>query len=159
MKRLGLLLAIVCLLGVSTANAQSTFKKGDCTANVMLGVGAGLPVSGSFEWSVASGFIKGNNGSIGVGPYVGFRIPLGKDQVGCLDVSARAAFHYQFVEKLDTYIGLGLGMWGTTNNGFAAGLGISGYLGARYYFWNNIGLCTELGYGISYFSIGACFKL
>lgn len=158
MKRLGLLLTIVCLLGISTANAQNTFGKGDCTANLMIGVGSGLPVSGSMEWPIVSGLIKGR-ASIGLGPYVGFRIPLGTNQVGCLDVSARAAFHYQFVEKLDTYVGLGLGMWGTFDGKFGAGLGISGYLGARYYFWDNIGLCTELGYGISYFSIGACFKL
>ena len=158
MKRLGLLLTIVCLLGISTANAQSTFGKGDCTANLMVGVGSGLPVSGSMEWPIVSGLIKGR-ASIGLGPYVGFRIPLGTSHVGCLDVSARAAFHYQFVEKLDTYVGLGLGMWGTFDGKFGAGLGISGYLGARYYFWDNIGLCTELGYGISYFSIGACFKL
>ena len=158
MKRLGLLLTIVCLLGISTANAQSTFGKGDCAANLMVGVGSGLPVSGSMEWPIASGLIKGR-ASIGLGPYVGFRIPLGTNQVGCLDVSARAAFHYQFVEKLDTYVGLGLGMWGTFDDKFGAGLGVSGYLGARYYFWDHIGLCTELGYGISYFSIGACFKL
>jgi len=158
MKRLGLILAILCMFGM-VANAQNTFKKGDCTANLMLGVGAGLPISGSAEWAVASGFINGN-ASIGVGPYVGFRIPLGTNQFGCLDISARAAFHYQFVEKLDTYIGLGLGLWNNFHKeGYNAGFGVSGYLGARYYFWNNIGLCTEFGYGISYFSIGACFKL
>lgn len=158
MKRLGLLLAILCMFGI-VANAQQDFQKGNCYFNAGVGIGYGLPISVSAEWAVAANMIKGNNGAIGVGAYLDFN-PLIEGNIG-FNIAARADFHYQWVEKLDTYAGIGLGFFGRNNDGdFRANPHVSAFVGARYYFWNKIGLYAEAGggLGLGALSIGACFK-
>ena len=86
----------------------------------------------------------------------------------------RAAYHfakYVAVDKLDLYAGLMLGSaYASVNFSSTApcnntGLYSSGsvfaysfYAGLRYRFNDKIGLYTELGYGMSYFSFGVNFK-
>lgn len=88
----------------------------------------------------------------------------------------RGAFHFgRFIpnEKLDVYAGLMLGndfahsSYSTTSLcpdhreffGQTYGGGVfSVYAGARYRFTNRIGIFGELGYGISYLTIGVNFK-
>lgn len=161
MKKLGLLLAFVCMFGM-VANAQNDFQKGNCIINAGLGIGYGIPVSASAEWAVATNMINGNNGAIGVGPFLSFNLPTGSRYMG-FDLGVKGSFHYQWVDKLDTYAGLALAFHGYNDyyNNFYSGVGISALVGARYYFWDNIGLYSELGGGTSYWgwTIGACFKL
>jgi len=160
MKRLSLLLAILCMFGIA-ANAQQDFQKGNCILNAGVGVGYGLPVAVSAEWPIVTNMIKGNNGALGLGPYVGLNLPLSSDQYLSFDVSARLAFHYQWVEKLDTYAGINVGFHGYNDDKFYPGVHASAFVGVRYYFWDSIGLFSEIGGGLKYgaFSIGACFKL
>lgn len=162
MKRLGLLLAIMCMFGV-VANAQQDFQKGNCILNAGVGVGYGVPVSVSAEWPVATNMIKGRNGAIGIGPYIGFNLPCIDRNMG-FDLGFRGAFHYQWPEKLDTYAGLNLSFHGYNDKDvdeFKSGVACSLFVGARYYFWNKVGLFAEIGGGLNFgaLSIGACFKL
>lgn len=160
MKRLGLLLAILCMFGM-VANAQQDFQKGNCILNAGVGVGYGVPIAVSAEWPIATNMINGNNGAIGLGPYVGFNIPC-IDKNPSFDLGARCAFHYQWPEKLDTYAGLNVSFHGyKDNNVFHPSIGCSLFIGARYYFWDTIGLFAEIGGGFNYgaLSVGACFKL
>ncbi len=85
-------------------------------------------------------------------------------------IGVRGSFHYPFVDKLDTYAGILLGYniasskeFGTTIPGWdysysAGGVVYSGYIGARYYIKDAFALMAELGYGISYLTLGVALK-
>ncbi|MDR2910675.1 MAG: hypothetical protein LBV47_04835 [Bacteroidales bacterium] len=178
--------AIVILFAVSVTNAQDVFKKGDLVFNAGVGVNNSLysgngykstiPVAISGEYGVAENLIGGDNGSIGVGGYLGYT--GSKYDAGIADfsvkyssiiVGARGTFHYQFVNKLDTYAGLMLGydvvsskVTGTLAGGYAAsasGFSSSFFLGARYWFAPAVGAFAELGSGISNCTLGVAFRL
>lgn len=84
-------------------------------------------------------------------------------------IGARGSFHYPLVDNLDTYAGILLGYnvvsakeIGTIPVGYNASSSsgiFSGYVGARYYFTEQIGAMAELGTGIAYFNIGVAVKL
>ena len=92
-------------------------------------------------------------------------------------VGARAAYHFgKFIKvpKLDLYAGLMLGYdfahysYSTTSvypnhydNSYQSygGFAFSIYGGARYRFTDKVGAFAELGYGISFFTLGVNFKL
>lgn len=180
MKKVFLLLALVCLLGVSS-QAQEILKKGDIVVDARVGFGsynafyrmALPPISVTGEYGIVDNLIAGKNGSIGVGAYVGVAgYKYVEDKLFRMTVGARAAFHYQFIDKLDTYAGIMLGLdirnfkdyYYYTPDELAdrytkMGLAHSEFVGARYYFTDNIAVNAEFGYGISYFSVGASFKL
>ncbi len=87
-------------------------------------------------------------------------------------VGARANYHILLIDKLDLYggvmAGFQFGSYSITgdpgfNNGwvshpsstsFVAGI----YIGGRYFLTNNFGLFGELGYNISWLTLGATFK-
>jgi len=45
------------------------------------------------------------------------------------------------------------------NGSYGSALGLSLYLGARYFVSPKVALFAELGYGIAYFNLGAAFRL
>lgn len=146
-----MILAVAAVLCMATATqAQETFSKGNLVGTVGIGVGAnyGLPISGALDWSVTS--LWDDKSNLGVGVLVGLGID---DPMWCL-IGGRVSLHYQFVDKLDTYVGTTLGYIVAGGSKF----GWDAYVGARYYFWNNIGLFAEIGAGWSNFTIGASFK-
>ncbi len=49
--------------------------------------------------------------------------------------------------------------WDYTNSGYGSGMGLTGFVGGRYYFSKNIGAFAEVGYGVSYLTLGAAIKL
>lgn len=193
MKRISIILTVLCCLVGFTANAQ-VFSKGDVVLNGTIGIGSlsgyslGLPpIALSGEFCIVDNLFD-ENSSIGVGALVG----MGryktvhediwgkyKNTYNRLAFSARGAFHYNFVKNLDTYAGLGLGLYvnnskykytyndeyigvelenqkaSETNMGFA----FSFFAGARYYFSPNFGVVAELGYGMTYLSLGVTYKL
>ncbi|MDR1644769.1 MAG: hypothetical protein LBS05_02935 [Tannerellaceae bacterium] len=143
--------------------------------NLGIGLGSYIPIEASFEHSIVDGLIDGQNGAIGLGGYLGYYSysdsygALGKWSYSDIVVGARGAFHYQFVDKLDTYAGLMLGYdivsakWkgdgvfdGTAS---ASAFTSSFFAGARYYFSPTIAAYGELGYGIAYLSVGVSLKL
>jgi hypothetical protein len=158
------------LLLVSSANAQDIFRKGAQRLNAGIGIGSGIPVEVSYERSVVDGLIQDtDNGAIGVGAYASwYHDNTANWSYNYYILGARGAFHYQFVEKLDTYAGLMLGYNIATSswagNGAAIGTAsgsaftFSTFIGARYFFKPSIGVYAEAGYGISFISAGVTFS-
>jgi hypothetical protein len=136
------------------------------------------PVSLSFEKGID---VSGT--PIGVGGFLGFA--TSKSSVSYLGdyywsytyiiVAARGSYHFELIkdEKWDTYVGLMLGYrFGkstfhdpTGNYGYATsnvGLGGPAYSffgGARYKIANNMNVFGEIGYGVSFLTLGLDFKI
>jgi hypothetical protein len=179
MKKNLILTALVLCIAV-TAGAQNTFNKGDKVLNLGIGLGNAIyigdyykmvvpPVSASLEVGIIDNLFD-EKSSIGVGGYVGFM--SSKWDYSYLDehytisdliLSSKASFHYQLVDKLDTYAGLLVGFRFEFDNDpdydySSSGLKIAEYVGARYYFTPSFAGMAELGYGISYLNLGVALK-
>jgi hypothetical protein len=162
-------------------NAQNTFSKGDNNINLGVGIGSTLggtgyatstpPLSISYERGIIDNLFD-DKSSLGLGAYLGYASNkwsaanyYWKNNYTIFGV--RGALHYQLVDRLDTYAGLMLGYESISSSvsgegsGVApvsSGLGLSLFLGGRYYFSDNIGAFAELGYGIAYLQLGVSFK-
>ena len=190
MKKLLLSLVAVCFLGLGV-QAQEVFHKGDIVGNLQIGVGTyegygiGIPpTSISVDVGAFDNLIQGKNGSIGIGGYFGFgtyRDVYKVDNIRYKDrtirtcIGARGTFHYQFVDNLDTYAGVMLGLYtynhkhvvSADNNSLVpddpvrssgAGFAHSEFVGVRYYFNDSFGVGAEAGYGFTYISAGITLK-
>lgn len=151
-------LAALCALGLAaTAQAQDTFRKGDQVLNLGIGLGRETavmsipPISGFYERSVADGII--DKGSFGLG--LQGEIATFRGAGLALFVGPRASFHYEFVDRLDTYFGIQAGLYFFGSAAFEA----DGVLGARYYLSEKFGIFGEFGTGLSVFKVGASFYL
>ena len=132
-KKLLLLVAIISFLGLG-AQAQSTMSKGQLVGSVKVGFSDyGLPIGVAADYGFVSGFINGK-GAVSVGGELGLYL---SNEYTHLSLAARGNFHYEFVQNLDTYLGLNLGLVGRS---FA----LNGHLGARYYF-GKFGVGLEFG--------------
>lgn len=185
MKKLFLIGAM--LLGLGAQAQNDTFSQG--TKVVGAGIGLGVyssgsmvvpPIAASFEYSIKDNLFD-DKSSIGVGAYAGY---YGLDyKTSTLNVAqgykssnfvlgGRGALHYQFVDKLDTYIGLMLGYRVTSNSHYGysgpivldatstnSGSAWSSFIGARYYFTDRLAANLEFGYGIAAAHIGVSYKL
>lgn len=177
MKKLLLLLFVAVFSLTQLVAQESTFKKGDKVLN--LGIGFGSTFYGSFygsqtpalsaslEVGVKDGIL--DKGSIGVGGYLGYSSATWTNyyKTSNFIIGARGTFHYPLVNKLDTYTGLLLGYniynykyeTGYLGSGSStSGLILAWYLGARYYFTDKFAVMGELGYGVSYLTLGVSFK-
>lgn len=184
MKKLLALLFIAFFALTQMTGQDPTFSKGDKVLNLGLGLGTTLytgsyyklqvpPVSGSLEIGIVDEVLE--KGVVGVGPYVGFAsykweyLDWGWKYTNII-LGARGNFHYPLIDKLDTYTGLLIGFnivssseFGTSIPGFdysttSSGLVWSWFVGARYYFTENIAAMIELGYGIAYLNLGVALK-
>lgn len=171
---------------ISAANAQDVFRKGDAALNIGVGFGgvyfgSGVstvipPLGVSFDYAVVSDLINGNNGSIGVGAYLGYsagRVKVNhtvsnKTLINNLTIGVRGSFHYQFVRNLDTYATLMLGyhhaattfsVGGVKSSSNAGALAWGTSIGARYYFSETFGVHAELGYGVSIIQAGITLRM
>ncbi|MDY5859259.1 MAG: hypothetical protein SPK09_08600 [Porphyromonas sp.] len=154
-----IILGALCALGLfSTANAQDTFRKNDNVLNVGIGLSTENltvslpPLSATYERCVADGIIE--NGSLGIG--VQAEVLAYKGAGVALFAGPRLAFHYEFTENLDTYIGVQAGLAFASSR---ASFGVDGVLGARYYLGEKWGVFGELGTGLSTFKLGATFRM
>jgi hypothetical protein len=179
------LLAIAIAIMFSVSSYAQEFEEGDKVLNLGIGFGSTLyagslystsipPVSASFEIGVKDGVL--DEGSIGVGGYVGFSrnkweyLGWGYNYTNFI-LGARGVFHYPFMDKLDTYAGLMLGfrvvsskefgdaVFGYNYSASSSGLASAFFVGGRYYFSDNLAAMMELGYGISYINLGIALKL
>lgn len=146
-----------------------------------------IPLQVSYERCVADNLIDGN-ASIGVGGNISYGTRAksttrtdeynikykSKCRYNCLDVAAFCNFHYQFVDKLDTYVGMqiggGTGFWKAKEKidgekvakatGSSADVVWGMYLGARYYVADSFSIYSELGGGIhtSIFKVGVSYR-
>lgn len=181
MKKLVFLLAAL-VMGVTTMNAQSVFNKQSNVVNVGIGFGGmgyvsdatSLPaISASYEKGIVDGLIKGR-AAVGVGGILAYKSAswkyYGDYKVTWTDIviGARGAFHYQFVDKLDTYAGLTLGYtvetvkdsWEGNQATYDeyGGFIHSEFIGVRYYFSDGFAVMAELGAGITALNVGVAFK-
>lgn len=170
------MVVVLCLSFSFGTFAQDVFNKGDKVVNLGIGIGTYLgytgysnsllPISGSFEYGIIDNLINGKAG-IGVGGYMAYTSwenkILSNETVSDFILGARGSFHYQFVDKLDTYVGVMLGYdivsySHTDANLSGSGVSFSTYVGGRYYLTDNIAVFGELGYGIAALELGVSFK-
>ncbi len=187
-KLIAFVAAFVCG-AFNLVSAQNIFSKGDQVVNLGLGIGSYYggsgysssipPLSISYEKGIIDGLLDGK-GSIGVGGYLGYSANKWETVIGgntygykysYMMIGARGAFHYQFVEKLDTYGGLMLGynVVGSksigNNSGVdygaatASGIGYSAFVGGRYHFSDKIAAYAEIGYGVAALELGISIRL
>lgn len=186
MKKIISLAVLVCM-AVTSLQAQSVFKKNNVVLSVGVGLGTAVdigrtvvpPISFNGEYCIVDNLFDAKS-ALGVGAFVGFAAGrmdypmLGgaefTQKINNVMIGVRGALHYQFVDKLDTYAGIMLGgnianvrtygmlMGGQNLRGYGGFLG-DFFVGARYYLHPNIALYGELGFGVSYFTIGAAFKI
>lgn len=152
-----LMMVALCALGFAvSASAQDTFRRGDKVLNVGIGVPAENyvdfpPLSATYEQSIADNI--GDKGSVGLGAQVEF---MGAAKRVSIFMGPRAAFHYEFVDKLDTYVGVQAGL-GLAKSSLS--FDWAGVIGARYYLGEKVGVFGEFGTGFSVFKLGATFRL
>ncbi len=163
-----ILLFVLLALGLSAfANAQKkvtpTIKKGDMLFNAATSIGLG----GGLSYGVSADYVLLDNLTGGVdaltaGAYVDYNEGFA--------AGVKSDFHYQFINKLDTYAGLRLGyIFGTskevgndlvkmnveTKGAFAYGL----HVGGRYFFTPKFAAFSELGFrGAGFVRLGISYK-
>jgi hypothetical protein len=167
-------IAFVALLQVSYAQ-DKVFAKDDKVVSASLGfvntiyTGSGWtitspPISLTGEYGIVDGLINGK-ASIGAGIELGYAgmkysIPSKSYNYSNLILGTKGAFHYQFIDKLDTYASLIIGydiVSGESN--YATSNFIWGcYIGARYYFTHNFAVMTEIGDTFFLLNIGVAYK-
>lgn len=177
-----LFVAIIAICVSATLSAQNVFLKNDKVLNFGLGLGSNLyignyytttipPITSSFEIGILDHLFD-DKSAIGVGGYLGYsasKYEYNDDsgyKINTVVVGARGSFHYQFVDKLDTYAGLMLGYKIVSTKDYGNWTGsastsaalYSYYVGARYYLTDNFAGMLELGYGVSYINIGVALK-
>jgi hypothetical protein len=154
---------MVLFFAISQSGAQQpSFNKGDKVIDVTIGVphlygyGWGIPpVIASFEMGIVDGIL--DKAAIGVGGYAGFSSAswLGNSYFN-FHFGVKGAFHYPFVDNLDTYAGI---LTGYTISDLASyGLDWGGFVGLRYYFSDSFGVNAEAGYGVTFLRAGISFK-
>jgi len=178
MKKLLLLFVVVSFALTQLVAQEPTFLKGDKVLNLSVGLGSHYytshykmqvpPVAASLEFGVVDNVIE--KGVIGVGPYVGYFSSKYDNywKTSYLVLGARGNFHYPLVEKLDTYTGLLLGYnivsytdlddYFGDYSGSTSGIAWAWFIGARYYFKENLAAMAELGYGVAYLNLGIALK-
>jgi hypothetical protein len=154
---------VAAFLMISFVNAQTpSFNKGDKVLDITLGVpnlygyGWGIPpIIGSFEVGIVDGILE--KAAVGVGGYAGFSSAswLGNSYFN-FHFGVKGAFHYPFVDNLDTYAGIITGY--SVSDLASYGLDWGGFVGIRYYFSNSFGVNAEAGYGVTWLRGGITFK-
>lgn len=156
-------LVVVIVFAATQLNAQQpSFNKGDKVLDIAIGIphiygyGWGMPpVIGSFEVGIVDGILE--KAAVGVGGYVGFSSAnfLG-DGYFNFHFGAKGAFHYPFVDRLDTYAGMITGY--SVSELASYGLDWGGFVGIRYYLSDSFALNAEAGYGVTFLQGGISFK-
>jgi hypothetical protein len=175
---------ILLIASILSSKAQE-FRKNDRDLNLGAGFGANwysgyywrttIPtLSASFDYGLRDDL---GPGVIGIGGYLGYAgyktsyygADFGWKYTSIL-IGAMGTYHMTFTENLDTYAGIILGYrlesykeYGNvpvglpveTNKGPLGDL----FVGAKYYFTDNFALRGELGYGITWLTVGVTFKL
>ncbi len=188
MKKFNYLLTLLILLAYSSAWSQTFEKGTKVASlGIGIGSSLGsfdyssqIPgISVMYEQGIAE---AGNVGIIGVGGYVGYKSFSFESNSGTFEsksnwnytiIGIRGALHFTGInaENLDLYGGLMasynlLNYSYEDNSGFNTGnkgnfgnsAGLTLFVGARYYFSDNLGGFAELGYGVAYLNLGIALK-
>ncbi|WP_028296948.1 hypothetical protein [Olivibacter sitiensis] len=166
---------------MTTAASAQPFQKGTTAANIGIGLGTALGGLGNARPAISLSldhgvWDAGGPGVISLGGYVGNTgykyTDLGYTaKWNYVVVGARGAYHYNgftSTPKLDVYGGAMLAYnivkYSAEGNGadlsgnYGSGIGLSGFLGARWFLGENLGVYAELGYGVSVLGVGISFK-
>lgn len=162
MKKLALLSLLIVFAFVVKAQ-EPMFVKGDKVINLGLGLGYYANFSLSGEYCILDGVVE--NGSVGLGAYAGLGVSLLNhyySNSNSFFAGVRGTFHYPFVDKLDTYAGLGLGLdyraWQYSRDDIY--IDFNPFIGARYPITEKLKVFGELGYGyMGNIVVGISFKL
>jgi hypothetical protein len=176
---------IVCATVLTSALSAQQFVKGTNVVSVGLGLGSSL---GSYSQSSQTPALSlsyekgvweiGGPGVISLGAYAGTKkykySGEGFSQKwGYTIIGVRSAYHYNGInsDKFDVYGGIMLSYnilnySYKDNNGndisgggnYGSGTGFTLYAGGRYFFSPNIAAFAELGYGVSYLTLGLALK-
>lgn len=132
-------------------------------------------LSASFEYCII-GHVFDDKSSIGIGGYFGFTgaTYTAPAPSACQwnytswVLAPRGYFHYQFVDRLDTYacttVGYEISVISSNGNctdeapSHPSTISWSGCLGVRFYFTPALAAMAEVGYGISYLNLGLAFS-
>lgn len=173
MKKVMFSLILAFLFIFNNAIGQ-TYEKGTSALNLGVGIGGfdGPSLSASFErgfFPIGDGF-----GVIGIGALAGFRtytneFVFGTDyRYNVLAFGPRGTFHFTVipVEKLDVYAAVqflfhrvSVKFDGQTiSDASDSSLSSNFVAGARYYFAEKMSAFGEIGYGLSYLTVGISFK-
>lgn len=188
MKRVFTILICLAMMQTGSY-AQSFFKGSNViSAGIGLGGSLGSFSYGSQSPAISVQYERGvweigGPGVISLGGYAGIKSYTFSGQAGDFRYSQkwnytvigiRSAYHYNGInnDKFDVYGGLMLSYnllsykyedngGGTVINSGSYGstAGITAYVGGRYNFINNLALFAELGYGVSYLTIGLALQL
>lgn len=173
--------AILAVFVATLAHAQQPFQEGTTMANLGIGVGTNLGGLGNarpaISIAVDHGFWDvGGPGVISLGGYLGntgykYNGPSYTSKWNYVVIGVRGAYHYNgftSVPELDLYGGLMLaynianysyeGGGTPISNNYGSDLGLTAFVGARYFFTDNFGAFAELGYGVSALNVGVTYK-
>ena len=150
---------LAVLLTTSFKGFTQAYKQGDNLLNATIGVGngfGGLGFGASFEHGFSDYISAG--GSV---DYLGLGTSYGSG--GLLYLAARGSYHagelLKAGDKLDPYIGAGLGYLSWPGTGFGtSGVFFQGHVGARYYFSDNLAGVAEVGAGAAALKLGITLK-
>ncbi len=163
------------------ANAQ-VFEEGNNFLHIGIGVGSPYAYSGSKVGipPIHASFEHGLSDKIGVGGLIGYTsstyeqtYPLGgsyKWNFTYLIIGARGAYHFLDNDKIDLYLGAMLGynvasakfesdvagLEALVTEPSVGGVAFGGFVGSRFALGESSALFAELGYNISWLSVGYC---
>lgn len=175
--------SLMIFAAFSTVSYAQVFDKGAKFLHVGIGVGSPYAYSGSSVSlpPVHASFEVGITEKIGLGGLIGYTASKWDQnffgdayswKFTYLILGARGAYHFIDNDKADVYGGVMLGynvasatfessdpdLEALVSEPSVGGVAFGGFVGARYMFKENIGGFAELGYNISYLSVGATFK-
>jgi hypothetical protein len=176
MRKLILIIAAIAISSVG-ANAQDTFSKGTNLLKASIAFNSnGKPIALGYERGIANSIFGVEKLNLGIGAYVGFYGyststtnygATAKTSYTIIAPGITGNLHYQFIDKLDAYIGLSLGAAASHTSvdvsgsivtastvDFAWGLAA----GVRYEITPKWGVFLEGGKGTGNVTLGAAYK-
>jgi hypothetical protein len=136
---------------------------------VIYDVAADLPAGFAFKVALQRGFWELGDGTVALGLETGMTFnsifvpaPLNyTNRFTKFNIAPRAGWHCGWdVPGLDTYAGLAMGIGFLSQTGANTKLRFHGscYIGASYFFNENLGVNIETGYGATFFQAGIAYK-
>ena len=148
---------LAVMLTTSFVGFSQAYKKGDNLVNV--GIGVANTYGTAFGASFEHGFTE-NISAGGSADFLSYSV-LGSGY-SWLYFSARGSFHagelLKAGDKLDPYIGAGLGYLSAGGASGFGGIYPQIHIGARYYFSDKLGAFAEAGAGSAALKLGVAFK-
>lgn len=192
MKKILFVVTVFLISLTSSKISGQSFDKADQVLGFGFGIGGHFGVyKGYTSQTPAFGIMyeqgmrwDAGPGIIGLGAYLGYKSLRYKETIivpptynydykwTYTIIGIRGAYHYEFVDNLDTYAGVLMsyniasfsdkssvdgGVYHYSGSS-GSGLGLSLYAGGRYYFSDQWAAFLELGYGIAYLQLGAAYK-